>query len=122
MKVESADGVGDPVCADLLGVVIENGHPGLDAGLEDHGVELEIALGHLPERRRQPGDDRGDGHAFHVPEQRHFPMSEEIVDQREMFVAGALVVGGDAPVVCQLVILVEADDGLGVADVDDKEH
>ena len=61
--------------------------------------------------------------------------AEELLEHEGVLVGGALHVGGDAPVVDQRGVgeppvdvgvdrleVVEADDGLGVADVEGEEH
>ena len=61
--------------------------------------------------------------------------AEELLEHQGVLVGGALDVGGDAPVVDQRRVgqtplevgvdgfeVVEADDGLGVADVEGEEH
>ena len=65
-EVEGGDGVGDAVGADLLRVVVEDGDAGADAGLDDDGVEAEVALAHAAQRapvtrgHRRAQHDAGD--------------------------------------------------------------
>ena len=47
---------------------------------------------------------------------------EQPADQRAELVAGSLRLGRDAPVLAETVALEEAENGLGVADVDREEH
>ena len=43
VEIERRDRVGDAIGADLLRVVVEDRHAGLDAGLDHDGVEVEVA-------------------------------------------------------------------------------
>ncbi len=52
VEVVGGDGVGDAVGADLLRVLVEDRHAGLDAGLDDEGVEAEVAARSSPGARR----------------------------------------------------------------------
>ena len=47
---------------------------------------------------------------------------EELGEQQCVLVRRAFGVCGDSPVVEQVAVAIETDDGLGVADVDDEEH
>ncbi len=52
VEVVGADGVGDPVGTDLLRVVVEDGHPRAQPGLEHHARHVEPPRRHLAQRRR----------------------------------------------------------------------
>jgi hypothetical protein len=135
-EIEGGDGVGDAVGAHLLGVVVEDGQPGADARLHDHGRLPEVALAHPAQRPGHPGHRRAHADAGDVVVEREAVEAQELLDDQRMLVGGALGVGGDAPVVEQMGVsqratdvvlvvgleVVEPDDGLRVADVDDQEH
>ena len=126
VQVVGAHRVGDAVGADLPGVVVEDRHAGLDPGAQHHGLDGQVALAHAPELVGDAGHPGGHGDAPHVAADVQVPGLQELAQQQEQLVAGPLRVGGHAPVVEQLVAavagVVEADDGLGVADVDDQQH
>ena len=137
VEVEGPDGVGDPVGTDLARVLVEHGHAGLHARLDDERLPVEVALREASERSGDPGDRRAQGHALHIGPPVEAVESQELLDHERVLVGGPFHVGRDPPVVEQrrvrqpapvlsrcgvvTVDVVEADHGLGVADVDDQQ-
>ncbi len=109
------------------GVVGEDGQAGLDAGLDEEGLEVEVELADLAQDGIERRDDRGDDDAG---DDGHLEVVEgEEVLEDDAALGGGLVDGrGDAPVGDELRRLrlggevVEAEDRVGVADVDGEEH
>ncbi len=131
-EVVGRNRIGDPVGADFLGIVIEDRDTGLDARLDDECVEPEVALRHRPEGPGDPGNRRTEAQAGDVAVPAEPMEPEELLDDQGVLVGRAFGVGGDPPVVeqtrvgCAVVALVltervEADHGLGVADVDGEQ-
>ena len=135
-EVEGGHRVGDAVGADLLRVVVEDRQPGLHARLDDERREAEVALRHAAQRARDPRHRRAQRDAVDVVVVPGEAVeAEELLEHEGVLVGGALDVGGDAPVVDEDGVgeapvdvgvvgleVVEADHGLGVADVEGEEH
>ena len=112
------------------GVVGEDGEAGADAGLDKEGALLEVLLADLAEDVVHGGDDRRDGDAGDGGEGVAVGFKETAEDDAEL-VRGAGAGGGDAPVGDGGGVkvgggtgggTVEAEHGVGVADVDGEEH
>ncbi len=132
-EVVGGDGIGDAVGADLLRIVVEDRDPGLDARLDDQRFEPEVALGHRTERSGDPRDRRAEHESGDVAVPAEAVEPEELLDDEGVLVGRPLGVGGDPPVVEEAGVgrcdrssvssleRVEADHGLGVADVDGEQ-
>src|SRR5690606_3216713 len=70
VQVERGDGVGDAVGAHLLRVVVEDGQPGADAGLDHDRVVAEVALAHATQRAGDPRHRRAQADAGDVVVER----------------------------------------------------
>ncbi len=113
--------VDEAIGTDLQRVVDPDRHPGLDPGGDQQALGFEVALDQLlvlgAERRHHRGDaDRvevGEAHAAQ-PQQAADPLGE--------LVAGGAGTCLEAPVLGQPLGVEGAEVGLGVADVDCKEH
>ena len=115
--------VDDAVGADFGGVVGEDGQAGAGSGFDEEGLEVEVAFGDAAEggvERRDDGgdDDSGDGGDIERAE------GEEVAEEDGELVDGDVAAGGDAPVGEEFGggfgcgEAVEAEDCVGVADVD----
>jgi hypothetical protein len=123
--LECGNGVTQPVRTELGGIVDQDGHACLDAGFDEHRLDVEVGFAHEAQRGVNGRDDRGDDDvldlggvdAFHV---------EEIDEERAVLVHGLRAMGGEAPVGGQLggiaVEPVEAELGVGVADIEGEQH
>ena len=94
---ESGDGVDDAVGANFRRVVVEDGHAGFYAGLDEKGLRAEVALAHFAqsgiERRHDGGDDDAlDIRDFQV---RH---RKQVAEQDTVFVDGFRLICAYAPV------------------------
>ena len=78
--------------------------PVLTPGSMTSGLEAEVALGHLPQRGGDRGHRRADGDAVDVLVEAEAVEAEELLHEQGELVAGALGVGGDAPVVEQVAL------------------
>ena len=124
--VPGADAVEEAIGAEVGGVVGEDGDAGLDAGLDEHGLEGEEALGHGAEGGVEWRDDGGDGDAGDDGEVEVVEAEEALEEQAEL-VGGVLAVGGGAPSGDGLGPIVAGEveqggDDVGVADVKSEEH
>ena len=122
VEVVRADRVGDAVGADVVRLVVEDRHAGAHAGLEHQRLVPEVPLGHLAERGGDARHARRDHHARHVRVEREAVEAEELLEHQRQLVGRPLGHGGDAPVVDELAVGEQADDGLGVAAVDGEQH
>ena len=121
-EVVRADRVRDAIGADVLRLVVEDRHAGADPGLHHHRLVAEVALGHLAERGGDARDAGRDRDTRHVRVEREAVEAEELLEHQRELVGRAVGDGGDAPVVDELVVVEEPDDGLGVAAVDGEQH
>lgn len=118
--------VDDAVGADLLGVVHEDRDAGLDAGFHEDGGHVSVVapgdLAQLVQDRGDGGADRDavDAVAEFVAEQRVH--AHQALEEHGQFVGGAAGVGGDAPVLDDLLPVEQAEDGVRVAYVDGEQH
>ena len=91
-------------------------------GSSTSAANAEVALGHLAQRGGDPRHARRDRDAVTCVVEREAVEAEELLEHERELVGRALGDGGDAPVVDQLAVVEEADDGLGVAAVDGEQH
>ena len=91
-------------------------------GSSTSASEPEVALGHLAERGGDARHARRDHHAGDLRVEREAVEAEELLEHQRELVGRALGDGGDAPVVDELAVVEETDDGLGVAAVDGEQH
>src|SRR5262249_35519534 len=110
------DGVRDPVGTHLPWIVVANADPGSDSGSHDEQWRLGPALRkHLVlADQRWPG--RGKADAADDVE------VDETPDKRTELIPRGARLGRDAPVLAELTVRKEAEDGLRVADVDRKQR
>ncbi len=128
-EVEGTDGIGDAIGTDLAGVVVEDRHAGLDAGAEHHRLDVEVAVDHAADRRGHPRHTRRHGDARDVG-----PVEIDLIEDRlehdRVLVGGAVVHGGETPVVDQAgaggiggrTVFVQPEHDVGVTDVDREQH
>ena len=117
------EAVHDPVGADLLGVVDQQwdtgAHTGFDQDVRRRRPVLLEHDPHLVQHRRHRREPGGAGEPFGV-------VTDETLDGQREFVGGDLGFGADAPVLGDLRVIAgagdQADDGVGVADVDGEQH
>ncbi len=122
--VDGGDAVDDAVGADLGGVVGEDGDAGAGAGLDEEGLDVEVELDGAAEGGVERRDDGGDGDAGDVGEVEGAE-GEEVAEEDAELVEGEVarvVMRQSARRVAGWVAGcgegVEAEDGVGVADVD----
>jgi hypothetical protein len=111
----------DPVRADLLGVVHLDRDAGLDAGSDDHGRDPEIAHAKVHDGRRERRHHGGDCDRVNLAG-GEVAAVVKVPDEDPVLVARLLPVRPDAPVVEELLPLVDPEDRVRVSDVDDKEQ
>ena len=122
-SVEVMDGhrIRDPVRAGLLGGVHRQANPagGLVVQHEERAPEMTLGQGAQDfgrrgnhARRREPANVRP----------RNPGSGKQAVEQRRHLVGQPLGLGGNPPVADPAFAVVEADGGLGVADVENEEH
>ena len=121
VEVVGADGVGDAVGADVARLVVEDRHAGAHARFEHDGGKAEVALAHLAQRGGDARHAAADHHAGDLRVACALEREELVEHEREL-VGRALGRGRDAPVVDELAVVEQADDGLGVATVDREQH
>jgi hypothetical protein len=114
------DGVDDPVGADLLRVVVEDRHSGLDARPDHAGFDLQVVPADRLERLRERRNDAGDDHPVDPGGERG--RAVEIAEQHPVLVHRALRVGLDPPVPAEVSPVVDAEHGVRVAYVDRQQH
>src|SRR5208283_858752 len=112
-------GIDDAVGAHLLGVVVEDGHTCLHAGLDDEGLHADVpgadgAEGHK-ERRYHAGDD----YALYVGETDFFKI-EDTVEHDGILVSGPLEDCAYAPMVDERIVPVDAENDIRIPDIDDE--
>ena len=98
VEVIGADGVGDAIGADLLGVVVEDRHARAHAGLEHDTGHVEPPARHLAQRGRDAGHRRRHRHAGHHLVDVHAVEVEQLREQQGVLVGGALGDGRQPPV------------------------
>jgi hypothetical protein len=100
---------------DLARVVVAQLDPGADPRPDDEQrrrpARGELLVGTCEERHR-----RGEGDPVHLR------AAEQAAQEHDELVPGALRLGRDAALLDELLALEEAEDRLGVADVDCQEH
>ena len=109
------------------GLSVRMGRPVRDAGLDEERLDVEVELGDAAQDGIERRDDGGDGDAGdggHIQRAQ----GEEVVEEHAELVDGYVAVGGDAPVGEQgggggrrglrVGEAIEAEDRVGVADVD----
>ena len=94
---ESGDGVDDAVGANFRRVVVEDGHAGFYAGLDEKGLRAEVALAHFAQSGIERGHDRGDDDALDI---RDFQVRhrKQVAEQDTVFVDGFRLICAYAPV------------------------
>jgi hypothetical protein len=121
VAVVGGQGVGDAVGPDLLGVLIENADAGPDARADNQRLQAEVGPAEIGESggkgRHHAADD-------HRPDRRQpqAVVGQDLVDQHGVLVGHALRGGGRPPGAHQPVLLIGAEDDVGVADVDGQQH
>jgi len=125
--LQRGDAVDDAVGAHLGGIVGEDGQAGADAGLDEQRLDVAVELGGAAQGGVERRHDRGDGNAGDLGDVQR-AQGEEVAEDDAKLVDGGVAVGGDAPVGEQgggragSGEAVEAEDRVGVADVDGEEH
>ena len=118
--------VGDAIGADLLGVVVENRHPGADARSEHDRLHVQVAVAETAQLEGHVRHARGDRDAGYVVDGIEVACLQQLAQQQPQLVAGAVRMGGQPPVVEQFVApragVVEAHDRLGVANIDHEQQ
>src|SRR4029450_2996692 len=100
------NGVDDPVGADLARIVEENRDAGLRPGTDNEDRRVGVTAGELLVGADEQRARRGERGTVHVLEAQVAQL-EEAHDERSDLVAGALRLGGDTPVLDQLVRVVD---------------
>ena len=113
--------VGDAVGAQLVGVVDGDRQARAHARLEDERVAVEIPDGERLVGGRQGGHHRADDHVVQRGEAAA-AQAQDLVVVGGQLVGGGLALGGDAPLVQQLLAAVHAGKGLRVPHVDREQH
>jgi hypothetical protein len=119
VQVHGGQRVDDPVGADLLRVVHQHRHPGLDPRLDDEGRDVAVVaadhVAHLVQHGRDGGTDRDPVHAG-LPDQR--VVGHQALEEHGVLVGGPARIGRDPPVLDDLGALEQAKYRMGIADVD----
>ncbi len=135
--IEGGDGVDDAVGADFGGIVIVDGHAGLDAGLDEQWFRVEVALADLAQHGVERGHYRRDHDAVNAGgfKAGH---GKKIAEEDAVFVNGAALPRSDAPVGYEALVArrdggaaigmefgyagKNSEDGVSVADIENEEH
>ena len=88
--------------------------PVFTPGSMTSGLEAEVALGHLPDAGGDRRHRRAQGDAVDVLVEAEAVEAEELLHEQGQLVAGALGVGGDAPVVEQVTLGAGAHRAVGL--------
>src|SRR4030095_16649441 len=108
--------VGDAVSPQLLGRVNTDGHRAFGAVVDPEGLQLQVALAHALHGEIQGRHDAGDDDPVDLSEGKLGEL-EELLQKDAQLVGGALFLGLQAPVLEELGVPIDSDDGVGVADV-----
>ena len=114
-------GVDHPVGAHLLRVVVADAHPCLDPAPHDQRHRAQVALPQIHEDGRQGRHDAGEDAAVHSGE-GEIALSEEIGQQHGVLVGRPLGPRGGPPTGDQLLLVVDSQNDIGVADVNGEQH
>ena len=119
------DAVGNAIGAKLGGVVDQQLHAGLDAGLDEERLDVEVGFADLAQRGVDGRNDGGDDDVGDLA-RRHAVHLEKIDEEDAVLVDGLRAMRGDAPVRGELglgaIELVEAEGRVGVADIESEQH
>ena len=115
------DGVDDAVGAQLVRVVDRERDAGAHAGADDERLAVEVLDRQRAVGGRQRRHHRRDDHRVELAEAAAAQPQDLVVVGGELVGRGAAL-GGDAPLVEQLLAVVDARLGLGVPDVDREQH
>ena len=110
------EGVRDAVRSDLGGVIDPQANTCLDAGADDQGGTVEIALSQAGEGRRERWYHRAENEGIDVVEREVLP-SEQRVDHDGELVLGLVVSGRGPPCRDELGSVVRAKHDVGISDV-----
>ncbi len=121
--VKRGQPVDDPVSPHFLGIVHQQWDPGAHTRLDQHGGDRgPVLVEHQPnfvQHRRHSGQCGGTGELFAV-------VADESVQGQRQLVRSDLRLGPDPPLLHDVSVITgagdQADDGVGVADVDRQQH
>ena len=113
--------IDDTVGSHLMRVVVADRHAGLESRADDDRFAVARAPRDLLPGRRKPGNDRGhddlrdvvEGQPVHAEQPRHLD---------PQLVSGERGVGRNPPMADQLGAFKQAENGLGIADVNSEQH
>ena len=114
--------VDDTVRAHLFGIFVQNRHPGLDSGTNDQRLALEVAMRQLFHRAVERRHHTRNRHALGTQRRLQPNALQKRSDHHPVLVSGAFGLGRKPPVMEQAVALVDADYGVGVADIYCYQH
>ena len=118
-KSARGNGIGDPIGPDLRRVVVADRQPGLDPGRDDQRLATEERARELADRGRERWHDARNHHS---PRLRiHAGLAQERQQQALVLVSGSPPIRRQAPRVGERLITEDAENGVGVADIDDAE-
>jgi hypothetical protein len=115
------DPIDDAIGANLARVFIEHGHPGLDPGTHDHDIVIESTIDGVHHRVVEGGNDRREDTGAHVRPLDPCQL-QQVEQQHLILIAGSALACLDSKIVYQAFVVVEAEDRVRIADVDDEEH
>jgi len=119
--LECGDGGGDAVGPDLEGILVQDGHAGLESGADDARFGREIGPADFLDGRRQRGDDAGDDGSGDLGG-REACDPHQIEQDGAVFVARLVAVGLDLPALDELLAAEKADGDRRIPDVECQEH
>ena len=113
--------VGDPVGADLAGVVDAQPNAGLDPGRDEERWLRQVLLAEPLQRRRERRHDAADDDRVDGPE-RDIVARQKAIEKDRQLVLGAVMDGRGAPCRGERVVAEHAERDLGVSDVDREQQ
>ena len=118
---ERRDGVDDPVRAHFLRIVVQNGHAGFHARLDEQGLHAKIPLGHFLERGIERRHNRADDHAA---DRRRIDSRQSKKFSREdaVLIDGLIARRREPPVRHEFRAAEKSEDRVRVSDIQRQQH